>query len=1079
MNIETAVIKTKIMVPRRRNEVLTRPRLLSIIEDIIDVKLLIVAAPAGYGKTSLLVDFAYHTHLPVCWFALDTLDSDPQRFIAHFISALQMRFPKFGKLALSAFGDLSQDNLNYDPIIAAIVNDAYENITEHFVFILDDYHLVRDNKQIEPFINRIVQEMAENCHFIIASRVLLTLPDLSLLVAHNQVAGLSFEELAFLSDEVKQLIMTNYHQTISDERAAELVLQTEGWITGLLLSTQLSPKGNEDRMRLAKVSGIGVYEYLAQQVFDRQPEDIQKFLLRTSLLDEFDAQLCTRVIGKALDLGRYPWHEKVEQILRDNLFVLSVGDETLFLRYHHLFRDFLQNRMRLEFPDETNKIELTLAHYYMEHNQWEQAYEIFKRLEEGKAVLQLIYEAGPFMINSGKLTTLSTWFEGVTEEQLLAAPELISIKATIASIRGDVDRSLLLLNQAIDGLRKSGKEIDLVRSLNRRSMVNNHLGRYKESLADADEAIALTERIGGLEFIRADAFRMRGLCQFQQGDLLGALDSLINSRNLFVSFGNKEDIAKVLMEMGLTQRRLGNFENAEKAYEDALDQWQSSGNSMWQANVLNNLGFLQNLRGQYEQAALSFERSLQYSRLAMYPRGEGFVLISLGDLYRDLRSYNEAHQAYQMAQSVAEATHDNSLHIYLAISQTTLHRIEKKFDEAAEQLSIAEKMAREGGSNYEMDLCRLENCFLLMARGITTNIDQELNYLSNTFERQSNLTETYRTNLLRVACRFMSSDWVHGESLLQEIHESRLREAAGNILVQIGQEFVDVFQKATQHLIGSGPLLDIIQRVHNFEQKAPEIRKILKRQNTVIQFTSYQITIRALGKMQVKVGDHILTTADWKSQTARDLFFYLLAQQGGVSKEEIGEVFWPDSTPEELRLRFKNTIYRLRRAVGNDAVTYEDDIYLFNRSVDYDYDVEHFQREISLAQSAGEIEMQIKHYKAALSMYQGPFLGKIDQSWVLSQREQFQRQFINGALKLANLLMQQGHHNSAIQYCKRVLDQDGCNEAAYRLMMLTYAAMEDRAAIKRTFETCRQTLLADLAVEPSETTRNLFDTLMI
>jgi len=132
---------------------------------------------------------------------------------------------------------------------------------------------------------------------------------------------------------------------------------------------------------------------------------------------------------------------------------------------------------------------------------------------------------------------------------------------------------------------------------------------------------------------------------------------------------------------------------------------------MWQANVLNNLGFLQNLRGQYEQAALSFERSLQYSRLAMYPRGEGFVLISLGDLYRDLRSYNEAHQAYQMAQSVAEATHDNSLHIYLAISQTTLHRIEKKFDEAAEQLSIAEKMAREGGSNYEMDLCRLENCF--------------------------------------------------------------------------------------------------------------------------------------------------------------------------------------------------------------------------------------------------------------------------------------------------------------------------------------------------------------------------------
>ena len=145
MKLETAVIKTKIMIPRRRSEVLTRPRLLSILEDILDVKLLIVAAPAGYGKTSLLVDFTYHTQLPVCWFALDSLDGDPQRFIAHFISALQMRFPKFGKIAFGALSDLNQDNLNYDPIIAAIVNDAYENITEHFVFVLDDYHLVRDN----------------------------------------------------------------------------------------------------------------------------------------------------------------------------------------------------------------------------------------------------------------------------------------------------------------------------------------------------------------------------------------------------------------------------------------------------------------------------------------------------------------------------------------------------------------------------------------------------------------------------------------------------------------------------------------------------------------------------------------------------------------------------------------------------------------------------------------------------------------------------------------------------------------------------------------------------------------------
>ena len=1078
MKLETAVIKTKIMIPRRRSEVLSRPRLLAFLEDILDVRLLILAAPAGYGKTSLLVDYAYHTQLPVCWYSLDALDTDPQRFIAHFISALQIRFPKFGKLAFSALSEFNEENLNLDPIIAAIVNDAFENITEHFVFIIDDYHLLRDNKIIESFLNRIVQEMAENCHFIIASRILLTLPDLSLLVAHNQVAGLSFEELAFSAEEVKQLILANYHQVITDERANELVSQTEGWITGLLLSTQLSQKGNEERMRLAKVSGIGVYEYLAQQVFDRQPEEVKRFLLRTSLLEEFDATLCSQVIGKALDLGRYPWHEKLDQILHDNLFILSVGEDTLFLRYHHLFRDFLQNRMRLEYPEETARIEKMLAHYYSEHHQWEQAYAIYRRIGEHKELLELIHDAGLSMITQGKVITLAKWFDEIDEVELVALPELLSIKATIALIRGDVEGSLRLLNQAVTGLRVPGKEVDLTRSLNRRSMVNNHLGKYTEALHDADESIEITEDEKGMEVNRAEAFRMRGLCLFQQGDLLGALDSLIKSRDLFVTFGNEEDVGEVLMEMGLAQRRLGNFENAEKAYEEALTQWHSSGNALLQSHVLNNLGYLQNLRSQYEQASLSFEKALQYARLAAYPRGEGFYLISLGDLYRDLRALNEAEQAYQMAEKIVEETHDSSMEIYLALSNAILSRYAGKYVRTTEIMQNAKALVEREGSKYENDLWRLEFSILQLAQKNTAGQLDELNQLQNTFERQGNITDAYRTNLLIAVCLFIEEKWAAGRGIIQEIQESRIREAASNLLMQICLEFADVFHAAAQHLIGLEPLLDLIQESTTFERKIPEIRRLLKRQNTVIQFTSFQVTIRALGKMQVKVGDHIVNTSDWKSTTARDLFFFLLAHPNGATKEEIGEVFWPDSTPEELRLRFKNTVYRLRRAVGNEVVTFADEIYQFNHSIDYDYDVERFQREFALAQTSEDTEAEIKHFKAGAALYQGPFLAKINQSWVLTQREQFEHQFIEGSLKLANLLMQQGHNNSALQYCKRVLDQDSCNEAAYRLIMLTYAAMEDRAAVKKTFETCRITLENELGIEPNETTRNLLETLL-
>jgi LuxR family maltose regulon positive regulatory protein len=200
MNLTVPLIRTKIITPRRRTEILSRPRLLSILENVLDLKLLILAAPAGYGKTSLLIDFAYHTQLPVCWFAIDALDADPQRFIAHFIAAITNCFPSFGEASQSALSNLDQDTQNLDPIISTIINDAYDNISEHFVFVLDDYHLVRECKPIDAFINRVTLEMSENCHLVIASRTLLTLPDLTLLVARSQVGGLSYEgnKTAFL-----------------------------------------------------------------------------------------------------------------------------------------------------------------------------------------------------------------------------------------------------------------------------------------------------------------------------------------------------------------------------------------------------------------------------------------------------------------------------------------------------------------------------------------------------------------------------------------------------------------------------------------------------------------------------------------------------------------------------------------------------------------------------------------------------------------------------------------------------------------------------------------------------------------
>ena len=301
MNTDIPITRTRIVVPRRRSELLSRQRLLDLLDSLLDKKVVIVAAAAGYGKTSLLIDFADQLEIPVCWYAIDSLDNDPQRFIAHLIASIQVKFPDFGINSMSALANSPQGKIDIDRMISIIVNDAYENISEHFVMVIDDYHLVTDSNEVNYFISRLSQDIDENAHFIFSSRTLLTLPDLPLMVARNQVGGLSYEELAFQPEEIKALFLQNYGRTISDKAAESLSIQSEGWITGLLLTSQIGKQDIENRSRIARASGVGIDQYFLQ-VIEQQSPDIQKFMLRTSLLEEFDTQLCEEVIGKSLSL---------------------------------------------------------------------------------------------------------------------------------------------------------------------------------------------------------------------------------------------------------------------------------------------------------------------------------------------------------------------------------------------------------------------------------------------------------------------------------------------------------------------------------------------------------------------------------------------------------------------------------------------------------------------------------------------------------------------------------------------------------------------------------------------------------
>jgi LuxR family transcriptional regulator, maltose regulon positive regulatory protein len=567
------LLATKLHVPRPRPGFVARPRLLQRLAEGTARELVLVCTPAGFGKTTLLGDWARRGQRPVAWLSLDAGDNDPARFWRHATAALDGVVPGVAERVAPLLKGLQP--AAFGAAAAALVNEL-AGVPEEVVLVLDDYHLI-DAPPVHASLAFLLEHQPACLRLVLASRADPPLP-LARLRARGQLAELREADLRFTPEEAAELLRTAVGPELPEAAMAALGERTEGWVAGLQLAA-LSLQGHADPAGLvASFSGTHrfVLDYLAEEVLDRQPEPLRAFLLQTSVLERLSGPLCEAVTGRSNSQAL------LEQVERANLFLVPLDEVRAWWRYHHLFADLLRARLAREQPERLPELHQAAAAWSEQHGLVDDA--VRHALAAGDALwaARLIERHFDDLLRRSEDATLHRWLEGLPAELVRSRPRLCLAQALWAWIGGRLEAVEPLVaeaERAFAAVAEEPYEPSVGRATSLVANVPAAIGTLRAGLAcmqgDAEHATrfgqqALAHLTDADRTLRSFAQWYLAVAEWLRGRLVEAEQALAGLVAEQRGAGERY-FARLCYDLGQVQRAQGRLDASLGTYRQALD----------------------------------------------------------------------------------------------------------------------------------------------------------------------------------------------------------------------------------------------------------------------------------------------------------------------------------------------------------------------------------------------------------------------------------------------------------------------------------------------------------------------------
>jgi LuxR family maltose regulon positive regulatory protein len=644
------LLRTKISIPPIRPGFVRRPRLTARINEGVKGPLTLLSAPAGFGKTQLLAEWAAEGIHAIAWLTLSAEDNDYIRFFRYLSSAFQEVEPRLSDAILDYLQTAETSRLE----MATLLINEVSAIPKHFVLVVDEYQVL-ENSSIITDLNFLLNNLSPNLHLVIASRSEQSL-DLANLRARGLVTEIGADELRLTHEEVMQFFHQTMQLQLPPETIQALEERTEGWVLGLQLAALSLRNWSDESQPLRGFKGDAHYlvDFLAQEILNRQAEEVRQFLLRCSILDVLSGSLCEAVTE--LDAVTGYGTQMLDQLEDLNLFVTPLDEQHQWFRFHNLFAEFLRHILTKSQAPELPLLHKRAATWFEQHGNFDEAFKHGLATGDMDWALTLIDRNLETLLESGEVATLTYWTSKLPREYLHQRPRLGLAYAWGLAVTHQLDEARFWLEdvqQTLDAREKeqsqptftypgdslpqpSAGELALVRS-----MLALVTGDFQQAAEYSSVAVSYLNE--GNPFIKSFLSLEESMTCIFSGDTSEAINALSET----VAFARRANNLFALIvatcqlaEMQMLQGRLSQaFATLEKARLLAVG---INEKPLALAGIIDNvLGEILRERNQLEQAKEHLEHGRRLSQTAWWVSSlEG--TISLVRLLQSQRDFPEA-----------------------------------------------------------------------------------------------------------------------------------------------------------------------------------------------------------------------------------------------------------------------------------------------------------------------------------------------------------------------------------------------------------------------------------------------------